>query len=170
MRDGIRIGVSTCLLGERVRYDGEQKLDRVVRDILGAIFQLVPVCPEFELGLGVPREPIGLFGDPARPRLVGLDSGTDLTERMEAWCKAKVEQLAAAGLHGFVLKARSPSCGVRGVMVAAEDGGEVPGSGLFALALAALLPELPTEEDEALHDPELREDFIQRVQRYAGRS
>ena len=162
MSDRIRIGVSTCLLGESVRYDGDQKLDRVVRDILGSMFQLVPVCPEFELGLGVPREPIGLFGDPARPQLIGLDSGADLTAKMEAWCAARVAQLIKEGIHGFVLKSRSPSCGVRGVPVIRE-GGEVPGSGLFALALAALMPELPIEEDEVLHDPELREEFVQRV-------
>ena len=167
--DRIRIGVSACLLGERVRYDGLEKLDRVVRDSLGTLYQLVPVCPEFELGLGVPREPIGLFGDPARPRLIGLNSGADLTAKMEAWCAARVEQLAAEGIHGFVLKARSPSCGVRGVMVVAEDGAEVPGSGLFAMALSALLPELPIEEDEVLHDPELREGFVQRVRIYGGR-
>jgi len=168
MSDGIRIGVSACLLGKRVRYDGLEKLDLVVRDTLGSMFQLIPVCPEFELGLGVPREPIGLFGDPARPQLIGLDTGTDLTAKMEAWCAARVEELAAQGIHGFVLKARSPSCGVRGVMVVAEEG-EVPGAGLFALALAALLPDLPIEEDEVLHDPELREEFLQRVHVYRER-
>jgi len=160
-----RIGVSACLLGEAVRYDGGGKLDLVVCDELGACFDLVPVCPEAELGLGVPREPISLSGDPARPRLTGQKSGTDLTARMEAWCAARVAQLAADGISGFVLKARSPSCGVRDVPVA-TDAGEVLGSGLFALALARALPALPVVSDKALHDPAGPAHFKETVLRY----
>jgi len=154
-----RIAVSACLLGEAVRYDGRDKLDLVIRDGLGARFELIPVCPEAELGLGVPREAIGLSGDPGRPRLTGLESGADLTARMEEWCADRVAQLAAAGVDGFVLKARSPSCGIRDVPVT-TGAGEVPGSGLFALALARAFPALPVVSDEALRDPAGLSDFM----------
>lgn len=161
MTGRIQVGVSACLLGEEVRYDGGHKLDRSVRDALGAQVDFIPVCPEFELGLGVPREPIGLAGDPERPRLRGLESGEDLTSRMEAWCTTRAEQLGAIGLSGFVLKARSPSCGIGDARVQTSTG-EVPGTGLFAQALARVLPpELPRIDEESLRSPKVMERFIE---------
>lgn len=148
MTVGIRVGVSSCLLGEAVRYDGGHKLDRYVRDTLGASFDIVPVCPEVGLGLGVPRETIGLIGDPMKPRLIGQESGVDLTEQMEAWCEMRIGQLSVLGISGFVLKARSPSCG-RG--------------GLFTLALSRCLPELPVVMDEDLRSSARRELFLRQV-------
>jgi uncharacterized protein YbbK (DUF523 family) len=100
----IRLGISTCLLGERVRYDGGHKLDRFLVHALGLYMEWVPVCPEVEMGLPTPREPIHLEGDPQNPRLVSIKSREDLTERMKAWARQRVEELAQVGLHGFVFK------------------------------------------------------------------
>ena len=104
----IRVGVSTCLLGERVRYDGGHKLDRYLTGTLGQFFEWVPVCPEVEMGLSTPRESMRLVGDAKDPSLISPKSGADHTERMKAWAQQRVEELAAVGLHGFVFKKDSP--------------------------------------------------------------
>jgi uncharacterized protein YbbK (DUF523 family) len=100
----IRVGVSSCLLGEQVRYDGGHKLDRYLTGTLGQFFEWVPVCPEVEMGLPTPRESMRLVGDAEDPRLIAPKSGTDYTDRMKAWALQRVEELAAVGLHGFVFK------------------------------------------------------------------
>jgi hypothetical protein len=100
----VRLGISSCLLGEKVRYDGGHKLDRYLAGTLGQFFEWVPVCPEVEIGLPIPRESMRLVGDPEAPRLIAPKSGTDYTDRMKAWARERVEQLAAIGLHGFVFK------------------------------------------------------------------
>ncbi|MFH1532410.1 MAG: DUF523 domain-containing protein [Pseudomonadota bacterium] len=164
MTSGPRVGVSACLLGETVRYDGGHKLDLLVRDALGAHVDFVPVCPEFELGLGVPREAMRLVGDPEDPRLVTTETGVDLTLRMKAWCAVRVEQLATEGLCGFVFKAGSPSSGMAQVTV--HDAAGRPGrggSGLFARAFMDRFPDLPVEEEGRLHDPRRMETFLERV-------
>lgn len=158
----IRIGVSSCLLGEKVRYDGGDKRDRYVTGVLGRSFTLVPVCPEVGCGLPVPREAMRLEGDPAAPRLVTIASRIDHTERMLAWCRTKMAELERQGLSGFILKSRSPSCGLSGVEVFAE-GGTGPGRGLFAAALTGHFPHLPVEEEGGLADPAIRGRFIGRV-------
>ena len=104
----IRLGISTCLLGERVRYDGGHKRDPFLIDELGRYIEWVPVCPEVEMGLAVPRESMRLTGDPENPRLVAPKSGIDYTERMVAWARRRVEELESARLHGFVFKKDSP--------------------------------------------------------------
>ncbi|MBU1072400.1 DUF523 domain-containing protein, partial [bacterium] len=147
----IRIGVSACLLGERIRYDGDARPHAWVRDVLPRHALIVPVCPESELGMGVPREPVDLLGEPAAPRMVGAASGEDWTVRMNAWCRRRVAELLAEGLDGFVLKSRSPSCGAGSAPVHPAGGGEPPrGEGLFALALRESCPDLPVVEDEDL--------------------
>ena len=113
----IRLGVSICLLGERVRYDGGHKLDRFLVNTLGPFVEWVPVCPEFEIGLGVPRESLRLVGGPEAPRLVAKKSGHDYTERMQAWARERLEELAAVKLHGFIFKKNSPSSGLFRVRV-----------------------------------------------------
>ncbi|MFN2227532.1 MAG: DUF523 domain-containing protein, partial [Anaerolineae bacterium] len=118
----IRLGISTCLMGERVRYDGGHKLDRFLVNTLGQFVEFVPVCPEVEMGLPTPREPIHLEGDPEEPRLVSIKSREDLTERMKAWAARRVEELAEVGLHGFVFKKDSPSSGLFRVKVYNEHG------------------------------------------------
>ena len=102
MEKTIRVGISTCLLGENVRYDGGHKLDRYLMDTLGQYVDYVPVCPEVECGLGVPREAIRLVGDPESPRLVTVKTGHDLTERMLAWAGKRVKELEREGLCGFI--------------------------------------------------------------------
>jgi len=160
----IRLGVSACLLGQPVRYDGGHKRDAFLTDTLGPFVEWVPVCPEMEIGLGVPRPPIRLVGDPHTPRLVVERTGEDLTARMQRWARGRVETLEALGLHGYVLKRGSPSCGLFRVPVYGEDGarGRV-GQGRFAAALTDALPQLPIEEEGRLADAGIRESFIERV-------
>jgi uncharacterized protein YbgA (DUF1722 family)/uncharacterized protein YbbK (DUF523 family) len=160
----IRLGISACLLGEPVRYDGGHKRDAFLTETLAPHVEWVPVCPEVELGLGIPRDPIRLVGDPIAPRLVEQRTGTDLTGRMRDYAAGRAHQLAALDLDGYVLKRASPSCGLWRVKVYRDTG--VPsgdGRGLFAAALVDRLPALPVEEEGRLSDPALRENFIERV-------
>lgn len=158
----IRVGVSSCLLGQKVRYDGGHKHDRWITGTLGKFCTLVPVCPEVECGLPAPREPMRLEGDPQQPRLVTVETKVDLTEQMERFCSEKLEELAAEGLCGFVLKEKSPSCGL-GIGIHNDGAPTKKGRGLFAAALAHRFPLLPVEEEERLEDMALRENFVERV-------
>lgn len=163
MGNDIAIGVSSCLLGEKVRYDGGHKHDRYITDTLGRFFRFVPVCPEVGCGLPVPREAMRLQGDPSAPRLVTSRTGIDLTERMLDFCRKKVVELEREDLCGFIFKKDSPSSGLFRVKV---YGGGVPartGRGLFADALVKHFPLLPVEEEGRLSDMNLRENFIERV-------
>ena len=163
----IRLGVSACLLGQEVRYDGGHKRDAFLTDTLGAFVEWVPVCPEVEIDLGTPRETIRLVGSPESPRLVAPRSGLDLTERMQRYAFNKARELARLDLCGYVLKKDSPSCGMERVKIHSEGRpGEKKGVGLFARALMDALPILPVEEEGRLNDPELRENFITRVFSY----
>jgi uncharacterized protein YbgA (DUF1722 family)/uncharacterized protein YbbK (DUF523 family) len=162
--DRIRLGVSACLLGEAVRFDGGHKRDRFLTDVLGRHVEWIPVCPEVELGLGVPRDTLRLVGAPDPPRLVRERTGEDLTARMQQYARERVRELAALELDGYVLKRASPSCGLLRVRVYRHGG--IPaadGRGLFAEALVTALPTLPVEEEGRLNDPALRENFIERV-------
>jgi len=162
--DRFRVGISSCLLGQEVRWNAAHKRDSWLVETLGPFVEWVPVCPELELGLGVPREPIRLEGDPRAPRLVGRESRTDLTSDMEAFAARRVEALAALDLCGYVLKSDSPTCGMERVKVHGPAAGRPKaGVGLFARALMDRLPLLPVEEEGRLHDPGLRESFIERV-------
>jgi uncharacterized protein YbgA (DUF1722 family)/uncharacterized protein YbbK (DUF523 family) len=163
----IRIGVSACLLGERVRFDGGHKQDRYLTDTLGRYFEWVPVCPEVELGLGTPRETMRLEQAAGGIRLVMPKSGRDLTEDMRRFAAARSAQLIRKDLHGYILKSDSPSCGLLRVRVYGPGG--MPkrvGRGLFAEALVARFPQLPIEEEGRLCDPRLRENWIERVFAY----
>jgi uncharacterized protein YbgA (DUF1722 family)/uncharacterized protein YbbK (DUF523 family) len=147
----IRVGLSTCLMGQKVRYDGGHKQDRYITDILGDYFDFVLVCPELEIGMGAPR-------------MVGSRSGEDWTERMNVYSVKRVEKLAKQRLSGYILKKGSPSCGMERVKVTNEKG--MPhkiGVGLYARALRERFPLLPVEEEGRLHDVKLRENFIVRV-------
>jgi uncharacterized protein YbgA (DUF1722 family)/uncharacterized protein YbbK (DUF523 family) len=164
----IRLGISTCLLGERVRYDGGHQLDRYLVHTLGRYVEWVPVCPETECGLPTPREAMRLVGDSEHPRLVTIKTGIDHTDRMIAWARERVEQLAQEGLHGFVFKKNSPSSGLYRVKVYNEHGmSERVGTGLFAAAFQRRFPLLPLEEEGRLNDARLRENFIERVFAYS---
>ncbi len=164
MQNGIKIGVSACLLGEKVRYDGGHKHDRYLTDVLGRYVTYVPVCPEVECGLGIPRETLRLVGDPENPRLVTTRSGIDQTERMKTWAAARLDALEKENLCGFVFKKDSPSSGMARVKVYTEEG--MPshrGSGIFARAFMERFPLVPTEEEGRLNDLGLRENFLEQV-------
>lgn len=159
-----RVGISTCLLGENVRYNGGHARDRFLTDTFGEFVDWVPVCPEVECGLPVPREAMRLVRDPASPRLVTIDTKIDHTPRMKAWARKRVRELESENLAGFVFKSRSPSSGMERVKVYDEKG--VPhrvGVGVWARAFMDHFPLLPTEEEGRLHDPMLRENFIERI-------
>jgi uncharacterized protein YbgA (DUF1722 family)/uncharacterized protein YbbK (DUF523 family) len=160
----IRVGVSACLLGQEVRFDGGHKRDDFLTTVLAPFVEWVPVCPEIEIGLGVPRDTLRLVGDERAPRLVVQRTGEDLTGRMQRYAAEKVRELAALDLDGYVLKRASPSCGLYRVRVYQPGGMPAGGGrGLFAAELARRLPALPLEEEGRLTDPGLRENFIERV-------
>jgi uncharacterized protein YbgA (DUF1722 family)/uncharacterized protein YbbK (DUF523 family) len=160
----IRLGVSACLLGAGVRYDGGHKRDAFLTDVLDPHVEWVAVCPEVEIGLGVPRPTLRLTGSPKAPRLVQEAGGQDLTARMHAYAGPRVSELERLELDGYVLKRASPSCGLFRVRVYREPGAPgADGRGLFAAALVERMPMLPVEEEGRLTDPALRENFIERV-------
>jgi uncharacterized protein YbgA (DUF1722 family)/uncharacterized protein YbbK (DUF523 family) len=160
----IKLGISACLLGENVRYDGGHKLDRFLTDTLGQYVEYLPLCPEVECGLPVPRESMHLEGDPDSPRLVTIRSKQDMTDRMVKWTQKRVAQLEKEDLCGFIFKSDSPSSGMERIRVYNEKGMPVrKGVGIFAKIFMDRFPLLPVEDEGRLHDPELREDFIERI-------
>jgi uncharacterized protein YbgA (DUF1722 family)/uncharacterized protein YbbK (DUF523 family) len=165
MEDKIRIGISACLLGEKVRFDGGHKLDRFLAYTLGEYVDYVPVCPEVEVGLPTPREALRLVrGEAGEARLVFSRSGEDITARMTDWARRRVRDLEGEGLCGFIFKAKSPSSGMERVKLYDRNG--VPkkeGVGIFARVFMEHFPLLPVEEEGRLHDPRLRENFIEAV-------
>jgi uncharacterized protein YbgA (DUF1722 family)/uncharacterized protein YbbK (DUF523 family) len=164
MEDRIRLGISMCLLGENVRYDGAHKLDRFLTGTLGQFVSYVPVCPEVECGLGIPRESLRLVGDPEAPRLVTTRTSIDHTEQMVAWAKKRVRELEKEELYGFIFKSKSPSSGMERVRVYNEKGMPAKnGVGVFARIFMEHFPLIPVEDEGRLHDPVLRENFIQRL-------
>ena len=167
-KDSITVGISACLLGDKVRWDGGHKRDRYITDILGAYFSFVPVCPEVEVGMGVPRESVRLAGHVSSPRMVGNKTGRDWTNRMREYLAERVKQLEKHNFSGFILKKDSPSCGMERVRVYQDSG--IPlkrGRGFFGGALADHFDNLPVEEEGRLNDPALRENFIVRVFAYS---
>jgi uncharacterized protein YbbK (DUF523 family) len=165
MMQPVMIGISACLLGKLVRYDGGHKFDRNVTDALGTYFTFVPVCPEVECGLSTPREAMRLEGDPVAPRLVTHHSRVDRTGQMLAFCSTRIPELMDMGLCGFVFKERSPSCGLAAPLHSSGTS-EKSAVGLFANEIVRSFPLMPVEEAERLNDPCLRTDFIERVNLY----
>ncbi len=164
MDNKIKMGISSCLLGEKVRFDGGDKLDLYIRDTLGQYIEWVPVCPEVEYGLPVPREAMQLIHAPDGPRLVTSVTGVDHTAGMNRWAMQRLSELENEGLSGFIFKSKSPSCGLRGMKVYGLSGGATHrGVGLFARAFMERLPLMPVEDEARLHNPILRENFIERV-------
>jgi uncharacterized protein YbbK (DUF523 family) len=160
----IRLGISSCLLGESVRYDGGHKLDRVLIDMLGQYVEFIGVCPEVECGLGIPREPVRLEGDPQAPRLVTTLTRRDLTDHISTWSRRRVRELESENLSGFIFKSNSPSSGL--VQVPVFDKNGIPqgwGVGIFARIFVEHFPLLPVEDEARLRDPVRRESFIKRV-------
>jgi uncharacterized protein YbgA (DUF1722 family)/uncharacterized protein YbbK (DUF523 family) len=160
----IRLGISACLLGENVRFDGGHKKDQYLTGILAQFVEWVPVCPEVDIGLGTPRESLHLIGTPEAPRMVTTKTNVDYTDTMLKYAHAKVEQLKKLHLNGYILKKDSPSCGMERVRVYAGKGMATRnGVGLFARVLMEQMPILPVEEEGRLNDSGLRENFIVRV-------
>jgi uncharacterized protein YbgA (DUF1722 family)/uncharacterized protein YbbK (DUF523 family) len=162
----IRLGISACLLGQQVRFDGGHQLDRFITDTLGRYVEFVPVCPEVECGLGVPREAMRLVGEVSAPRLLTVRTKIDHTERMVKWAETRVRELAQEDLCGFIFKSKSPSSGMERVRVYNEPAQGAPvtrGVGMFARVFMEHFPLLPVEDEGRLHDPVLRENFIERI-------
>jgi uncharacterized protein YbgA (DUF1722 family)/uncharacterized protein YbbK (DUF523 family) len=164
MDEKIRLGVSACLLGEPVRYDGGHKLDRFITGTLGTYVEFVPVCPEVEAGFGVPRETMHLEGDPAVPRLVTSRTKRDVTDQMLTWAHRRVADLEKEDLCGFIFKSKSPSSGMARVNILNDKAmPEQKGVGVFALVFMCHFPLLPVEDEGRLHDDKLRENFIESI-------
>ena len=164
MTNKIKIGISACLLGHAVRYDGGHKHDPYIAHTLGRYFDFVPVCPETECGMPTPREPISLYGEIDNPTLLTNKTRRDLTRQMAHWIGPRLEQLSQDDLCGFIFKKKSPSCGLHRVKVFQAKGEPVPhGRGLFASAFTARFPRIPAEEEGRLNDPGLCETFIEKV-------
>jgi uncharacterized protein YbgA (DUF1722 family)/uncharacterized protein YbbK (DUF523 family) len=160
----IKLGISACLLGENVRYDGGHKLDRFLSDSLGQYVEYVPLCPEVECGLPIPRESMHLEGDPDSPRLVTICTKQDMTDRMVKWARKRVVELEKEDLCGFIFKSNSPSSGMERVRVHNEKGFPIKkGVGMFAKIFMEHFPLLPVEDEGRLHNPKLRENFIERI-------
>ena len=162
----LRLGISTCLLGEPVRYDGQHKLDVWLRDRLGAFAEYVPVCPEVEAGFGTPREAMRLVGTSEAPRLYTQRTKQDVTEQMQRWIARRIRELENERLDGYIFKSKSPSSGMERVKLYPSPEGGTPckqGVGLFARAFMDRFPLLPVEDEGRLHDEAIREHFIERV-------
>lgn len=160
----LRLGISRCLLGDEVRFDGGHKRDHFLTDTFGRYVEWVPVCPEVEAGLGTPREAMRLIGDPGHPQLVTIKSGVDHTDALETMTARRIQELSELDLSGFVFKKDSPSCGVERVRIYNQHG--MPsrnGVGIFARAFIQHFPLIPVEEEGRLCDPPLRDNFVERV-------
>lgn len=162
----LKLAISACLLGDEVRFNGGHKQSSLCRQVLSQYFDFQPLCPEVAIGLGIPREPIRLVGDPAAPRAVGtVTRERDVTEALAGYAEGMAARLDE--VCGLIVMQKSPSCGMERVKVYQDDGRPAEqGSGIFTATIARLRPELPIEEDGRLHDPVLRENFIARVYAY----
>jgi uncharacterized protein YbbK (DUF523 family)/uncharacterized protein YbgA (DUF1722 family) len=163
----IMVGVSSCLLGDKVRWDGNHKQDSVVKNQLGRIFEWVPTCPEVEIGMGIPREAVQLAGSSKSPRMVGTESHKDWTQHMTRYANKRSRELAKLGVCGYIFKSRSPSCGIAHIPVTGKNGTtKNNGRGLFAGAFMQQCALIPAENEDRLHDARVRENFINRVFAY----
>ena len=165
MKNKIKIGVSSCLLGEKVRWNGDHKQDRYVRDVLGNYFEYIATCPEVDVGMGIPRETVALYGTLENPRMIGKKTQTDWTRKMNNYTKGRISELAKHDLCGYIFKSKSPSCGTGRVNVYSKFGSAKvrQGLGMFASAFTKTLPLIPVEDEGRLHDPRIKENFIIRV-------
>ena len=164
MNDRVRLGISSCLLGNSVRWNSGHKMDRYLTRTLGQFVDYVPVCPEVEAGFGGPRESMRLVGDPENPRLITFKTKSDKTDQMRHWARKRVKELEKEDLHGFIFKSDSPSSGMIRVKVYTDKGMPVKkGVGMFAREFMDHFPLIPAEDDGRLHDPQIRENFIERI-------
>jgi len=164
MTDRIKVGISRCLLGEKVRWNAGHKHDRSLTETLGQFVDYVPVCPEVECGLGIPRETLRLVGDPENPRLLTTKTKIDRTDQMNRWARERLKDLEKEDLCGFIFKSDSPSSGMIRVKVYNEKGGSKKnGVGIFARMFMEHFPRIPIEDDGRLNNPKIRENFIEAI-------
>lgn len=164
MAEIIKIGISACLLGERVRYDGGHKLDRIILDTLGQLVEFVSVCPEVESGLPVPREAMQLESSPENPLLVTVLTGKDYTSQILNWGEKRLKELQKEDLCGFIFKCNSPSCGMKHIKLFEKDCViSSSGAGIWAGMFMNRFRQMPAAEDICLHDTRKREKFIESV-------
>ena len=162
-----KLGISACLLGQKVRFDGGHKREQFLTEFFGKFVEWIPICPEVEVGMGVPRETVRLVGTLTNPRMVAEKSGKDWTEAMNRFAEKRMREIAEKTLSGYVFKKNSPTCGMERVRVYSNKGmPERQGRGLFAASLMNQWPLLPVEEEGRLNDLKLRENFIERVFAY----
>lgn len=161
MTTPIAIGISACLFGQNTRYDGGNRHEPLLMEALGKAAALMPLCPEAECGLGIPREPMQLEGNPENPRLITINTRQDLTAQMRTWIDQRLDALAGEAIGGLILKARSPSCGKQ---VAVHGAGQPTyGPGLFARACQQRFPGLPIADEEELRDPARLAAFLKQI-------
>ena len=163
----LRVGISSCLLGAGVRFDGGHKRNAFLADSFGRFVEWVPVCPEVEIGMGTPREPVQLVRRAGGVRLLTTHTGIDYTDAIAEWADRRLDDLAQQDISGYVLKKNSPSCGKESVKVFSENGeSSATGRGLFANALLRRFPGLPIEEEDRLHDRQSIETFLDQIATY----
>ena len=166
LHDRIQVGISSCLLGENVRHDGGHKRNNYINEVLSSWFTFLPFCPEVAIGLGVPRPTIRLQGLKASPRAVmPAAESRDVTEQLDAYGSetARLHNF----LSGYILKSRSPSCGMERVKLYDDQGNPAgTATGIYARAIMEMHPLLPVEEEGRLNDADLRDSFIERVFAY----
>ena len=164
MSKPIKIGVSACLLGEKIRPDGRHARSHYLTQTLSKYVEFIPLCPEMACGMGINREPVRQVDCADRIRLIGYDTGEDWTERMDSWCERILVGLEEDELCGFILKNNSPSCALKMGKVYSTTG-KAPRreQGFFTTRLAKHYPLLPLESDDGLKNPILRENFIRRI-------
>lgn len=162
-----RLGISACLLGKEVRYDGDHQLDQFVFDALEQHFDLIPVCPEVDCGMTVPREPMRLEGDAVAPRLVTMKNRIDKTDQMERWVQKHIAEMKQERFAGFVFKSGSPTCGLAVNIYDAH--GDIAGNaaGIFARRFSSRFSRRLVAEAEQLHEDSFCKDFIQRLLTFA---
>ncbi|MCX8011614.1 MAG: DUF523 domain-containing protein [Desulfobacterota bacterium] len=163
-KEKIKVAVSACLLGKNTRYDGENKSDQFIKEDLGKIFDLIPICPEVEFGFSVPREPLQLVGNPFSPRIMTRETKKDHTTPMLLWAKNRVLTLKQEGVKGFILKSNSPTCGIKQVKVYCHNGIAVKkGVGLFVRVLKEYFPFAPMEDEKRIHNDKIYQRFIEKI-------
>ena len=159
----IMIGISSCLIGENVRYDGGNKRDTYLADKLSSYVKWVPVCPEVECGLPVPREPMRLEGDPDSPKIISIVTNTDKTELILAWISKRLERFEKEEISAFIFKSRSPSCALDDAEIFLSDGNTSKTGGIYSKAFVKQFPSIPVIDDSNLKDDHIRGNFIKRV-------
>lgn len=163
----IKIGISSCLLGNKVRYDGEDKYNATIIEQLGQQFELIPFCPELEIGMGVPRDPMQLEWLNGQIRCVDIeDHSKDMTDKLVDCANQQLHW--QKDICGYIFKKNSPSCGTKHVKVVKDGTYERTGTGIYARQLMKNFPALPVEEEDRMEDPSLRETFIARVKAYTN--